>query len=110
MKRMSLIAALALALGMSANVSAALDANAANAVMTKAGCSACHQVDKKVLGPAYKEVSTKYKGNAKAADLLMQKVRNGGSGTYGPIPMPPNPKEKISDEELKNLIGWILSL
>lgn len=89
---------------------AAMDAKAANELMTKAGCNACHQQEKKVLGPAYKDVSVKYKGNAKAADLLAQKVRAGGSGVYGPIPMPPNPKEKIGDEDLKKLVGWILSL
>ncbi|MEO8102093.1 MAG: c-type cytochrome [Betaproteobacteria bacterium] len=110
MKNVSFTTALALALGMSANAGAALDAKAANDIMTKAACNACHQPDKKVLGPAYKEVSAKYKGNAKAADLLMQKVRTGGAGTWGPIPMPPNPKEKISDDDLKKLMGWILSL
>lgn len=110
MKNMPLKIALLVALGISANASAALDAAAANAIMTKGACTACHQTDKKVLGPGYKEVSAKYKGNAKAAELLMQKVRNGGMGTWGAIPMPPNPKEKISDDDLKNLVGWILSL
>ena len=110
MKIATLAAALTVSLGMSANAAAALDAKAASAIMTRAGCSACHLPDKKVLGPGYNEVAAKYKGNAKAGDLLMQKVRNGGSGTWGPIPMPPNPKEKVSDDELKNLIGWILSL
>lgn len=110
MRNASITAALAVVLGMSASASAAIDAKAANDMMTKAGCIACHQPDKKVLGPAYKEVSTRYKGNAKATELLMQKVRSGGSGTYGPIPMPPNPKEKISDDDLKKLVGWILSL
>jgi cytochrome c len=102
--------AMAAALGINASASAALDSKAATDMLTKAGCNACHQQDKKVLGPAYKDVSAKYKGNAKAPDLLMQKVRAGGSGVYGPIPMPPNPKEKISDDDLKKLIGWILSL
>ena len=112
MKRLLLTATLLAALGVSANASAALDAAAANAIMTKGACTACHQVDKKVLGPGYKEVSAKYKGNAKAkaGELLMQKVRNGGMGTWGAIPMPPNPKEKISDDDLKSLVGWILSL
>lgn len=88
----------------------ALDAKEANDIMTKAACTACHQAEKKVLGPAYKDVAAKYKGNAKAADLLAQKVRTGGMGVWGPIPMPPNPKEKISDDDLKKLVGWILAL
>jgi len=98
------------ALGICAPASAAIDAKVATDMLTKAGCNACHQQDKKVLGPAYKDVSVKYKSNTKAPDLLMQKVRAGGSGVYGPIPMPPNPKEKISDDDLKKLVAWILSL
>ncbi|MBL8525592.1 MAG: c-type cytochrome [Betaproteobacteria bacterium] len=98
------------ALGICAPASAAIDAKAATDILTKAGCNACHQQDKKVLGPAYKDVSAKYKGNAKAPDLLMQKVRAGGSGVYGPIPMPPNPKEKINDDDLRKLVTWILTL
>lgn len=102
--------AVAVALCTSVSASAAIDAKTATGLLTKGGCNACHQQDKKVLGPAYKDVSAKYKGNAKATDLLIQKVRAGGSGVYGPIPMPPNPKEKISDDDLKQLVGWILSL
>lgn len=110
MKNLSLTALVLVALGTCADASAALDTAAANALMAKAACSACHQADKKVLGPGYKEVSTKYKGDAKAGELLMQKVRSGGVGAWGQVPMPPNPKEKISDDDLKSLVGWILSL
>jgi cytochrome c len=110
MKKLTFGIALALALGMSANASAAIDAKAATAIMTKAACNACHLPDKKLVGPGYKDVAAKYKADAKASDLLMQKVRTGGAGIWGPIPMPPNPKEKISDEDLKSLIGWILTL
>ncbi len=88
----------------------ALDAKKAGELMTKAGCNACHQVEKKVLGPSYKDVAIKYKTNAKAADLLAKKTREGGAGVWGPIPMPPNSKEKISDDELKQLVAWILTL
>lgn len=86
----------------------AIDDNAATALMTKAACNACHQVDKKAVGPAYKDVAAKYKGNAKALELLTEKVRKGGMGNWGAIPMPPNPKEKIGDEDLKKLLTWIL--
>ena len=58
--------------------------------MNKAGCLACHTKDKKVVGPAYKDVAAKYKGQDVTAKL-MEKVRKGGSGVYGPVPMPPNP-------------------
>ena len=78
-------------------------------ILTKSGCTACHSVDKKLIGPAYKVVSEKYKGKDASADL-MAKVRKGGSGVYGPIPMPPNPPDKISDADLKAVTEWILKL
>ena len=75
--------------------------------MTKAGGTACHSKDKKIVGPAYKDVAAKYKGQDVAAKL-MEKVRKGGSGVYGPVPMPPNPPEKIGDADLKAVIESIL--
>jgi cytochrome c len=74
---------------------------------TDKGCTACHAVDKKVIGPGYKDVAKKYKGDAKAPELLAQKVVKGGQGVWGPIPMPPN---KVSDDEAKKLVAWILAL
>ena len=74
---------------------------------TDKGCTACHNVDKKVIGPAYKDVAKKYKGDAKAADVLASKIVKGGVGVWGQIPMPPN---KVSDEEAKKLVAWILAL
>ncbi len=75
--------------------------------MTKAGCMACHAMDKKVLGPSFKDVAAKYKGQDVAAKL-MEKVRKGGSGVFGPIPMAPNPPEKINDADLKAAVELIL--
>lgn len=75
----------------------------------KAGCMNCHAVDKKVVGPAYKEVAAKYKGDAGAADKLIAKVNAGGSGAWGPMPMP-SQKGKMTDAEFKETIGWILGL
>ena len=75
--------------------------------MTKAGCMACHAKDKKVVGPAFKEIAAKYKGQDVTAKL-MDKVRKGGAGSFGPIPMSPNPPEKISDGDLKAAIEQIL--
>ncbi|MGZ5265168.1 MAG: c-type cytochrome [Caldimonas sp.] len=75
--------------------------------MTKAGCTACHSRDKKIVGPAFKDVAAKYTGQDVAAKL-MDKVRKGGSGVYGPVPMPPNPPEKINDADLKAVVESIL--
>ncbi|MBI2276689.1 MAG: c-type cytochrome [Dechloromonas sp.] len=69
-------------------------------------CMSCHSIDKKLVGPAYKDVATKYKGNAGAADKLAAKVKTGGKGTWGEIPMPPN---NVTPEEAKKLVTWVLS-
>ena len=75
--------------------------------MTKAGCMACHSKDKKIIGPAFKEIAAKYKGQD-VTTKLMAKVRAGGSGTFGPIPMAPNPADKINDADLKAAVELIL--
>lgn len=77
------------------------------AAMTKAGCMACHTKDKKLLGPSFKVIAAKYAGQDASA-ALFEKVRKGGKGVYGPIPMTPNGPEKISDEDLKAAIASIL--
>ena len=74
----------------------------------KKNCMACHAVDKKVLGPAYKDVAAKYAGQKDAVDKLAAKVMKGGSGVWGNIPMPANPQ--VTDAEAKQLVQWILSL
>lgn len=88
---------------------AVLDDKKAQEIMDKAGCAACHAIDKKVLGPAYADVASKRRGEPGAAAMLAKKVRDGGVGAYGQIPMPPNPASKISDAELKEIIDWVLS-
>ena len=75
--------------------------------MNKAGCMACHAKDKKLVGPSFKDIAAKYKGQDVAAKLF-DKVRKGGSGSFGPVPMAPNPAEKINDADLKAAIGVIL--
>ena len=87
---------------------AKVDPKAAEALMTKSGCVACHAVDKKVIGPAYKEVAAKYKADKDAATKLAAKVKAGGQGVWGPIPMPPNPQ--VPDADIKTLVAWILTL
>lgn len=70
-------------------------------------CMACHAVDKKLVGPAYKDIAKKYAGDAKAADMLAAKIIKGGSGVWGAIPMPANPQ--VSEADAKKLVGWVLS-
>ena len=75
--------------------------------LSKAGCLACHAKDKKVLGPSFKDIAAKYKGQDVVARLV-DKVRKGGAGSFGPIPMAPNGPDKISDDELKAAVELIL--
>ena len=70
------------------------------------GCLGCHAVDKKVVGPAYKDVAAKYKGQADAVATLAKKIKEGGSGNWGSVPMPPN---AVSEDEAKTLAEWVLS-
>ena len=71
-------------------------------------CLACHQIDAKVVGPAYKDVATKYAGQPDAVAKLAQKVMKGGAGVWGPVPMPAN--TQVSEAEARQLVQWILSL
>ncbi|MBI2961389.1 MAG: c-type cytochrome [Betaproteobacteria bacterium] len=98
----------AVALASVAAAGAGLSDKSAMDLMAKAGCTACHSVDKKGVGPAYKEVAKKRKGEKDAVAVLEKRVRSGGAGVYGPIPMPPNPKEKISDKDLHEMVEWVL--
>ncbi|MEY8877218.1 MAG: c-type cytochrome [Leptothrix sp. (in: b-proteobacteria)] len=80
----------------------------ANADLARAkGCLGCHAVDKKVLGPAYKDVAAKYAGQKDAADKLVQKILKGGGGVWGPVPMPA--VNGVSAAEAKTLVTWVLS-
>jgi cytochrome c len=99
---------LAAGLFVAGGANAALDNKAAEEMMKKDGCAACHAVDKKIVGPAYQEVAVKYKGDAGAAAKLADKVKKGGSGVWGQIPMPPN--AQVSDADIKSLVEWILTL
>ena len=84
------------------------DAKAANLIKA-AGCAMCHAVDKKLIGPSYKDVAAKHKGEADALAKLTKSVRQGSKGVYGPIPMPPSPAAKISDTDLHDLLEWALT-
>lgn len=86
---------------------AAAPVRASDELAKKSGCAACHAADKKIVGPAWHDVAAKYKGDAKAPDTLAAKVRAGGKGNWGNVPMPP--QTKVSDADLKTLIAWVLS-
>ncbi|HSH73866.1 MAG TPA: c-type cytochrome [Methylophilaceae bacterium] len=103
---MSIAAAASLML---AGQAGAADAKAAEALAQKSGCLACHSVQQKVLGPAYKDVAAKYKGDKGAEAKLIAKVKAGGSGVWGPIPMPAN-SPQVSDADIKTIVEWVLSL
>jgi cytochrome c len=83
-------------------------ASANQALAQKNACMSCHGVDKKIVGPAYKDVAAKYKGDAGAEAKLFAKVKTGGKGNWGQIPMPPNPQ--VKDEDVHTIIKWILTL
>ncbi len=100
MTRTDIVSALALCL-------AALPALANEELAKKSGCMACHAVDKKVVGPAYKEVAAKYKGDKGAEAKLFKKVKEGGVGVWGQVPMPPN--SQVKDDDIKTLVKWVLS-
>lgn len=87
----------------------AVDAAAAQALAQKSGCLACHSVEKKILGPAYKDVAAKYKGDKTAEAKLVAKVKAGGSGVWGPMPMPAN-SPQVKDADIKTVVEWVLSL
>ena len=75
------------------------------ALAQKSGCLACHAVDKKIVGPAYQEVAKKYASSMEADDLA-KRIKSGGSGHWGPVPMPP--QAALSDADAKTLATWIL--
>ena len=78
------------------------------ALATAKNCMACHALDKKLVGPSYKDVAAKYASDKTAADKLATKIQKGGAGVWGPVPMPANPQ--VSDAEAKKLAAWVLSV
>ena len=84
-------------------------AQADEKLATASGCMACHKIDTKIVGPSFKEIAAKYKGDAGAEAALIDKVKKGGSGTWGAVPMPAN-SPRVSDSDIKNLVDWILAM
>lgn len=89
-------------------LSAAAPAFAQADLAQKKNCMACHAIDKKLVGPAYKDVAAKYAGQKEAVDKLAEKVVKGGAGVWGAVPMPANPQ--VSEAEAKQLVQWIMTL
>ena len=87
-------------------------AHANEQLMENSGCISCHRINEKLIGPAYKEVAKKYRSSSREQVLayLTIKVREGGEGVWGEIPMAPNPSSKVSDEDLRTVLEWILGL
>ncbi len=92
---------------LAAALAAPASAQDASALAKKYNCLACHSVDKKVVGPAYKDVANKYRGDKTAEAKLVEKVKKGGSGVWGQVPMPPN---NVPDADVRALVKWVLSL
>jgi cytochrome c len=86
----------------------AADAKASEALARSSGCLACHTADKKLVGPSYKEIADRYRKDKAAEANLAQKVKAGGKGVWGDIPMPPN--SHVKDADIKTLVQWILSI
>lgn len=102
MNRFPALATLAAALA----ATTSLPALASKELATKNACMACHAVDRKLVGPAYLEVAKKYAGQKDAADMLAASIRKGGSGKWGPVPMPAQPN--LSEADAKTLAAWVL--
>lgn len=92
---------------LAAAVPASLPAQASEELAKKHACFACHAVDKKLVGPSYKDVAGKYRSDAGAESRLVDKVKKGSQGTWGQVPMPPN--ASVPDADVRALVKWILS-
>jgi len=104
---MGIIAAVAVMLTNQAFAIDKVNMAAGQALAEKSNCLACHKVEGKLVGPGFKDVSNKYKGDKKAEDMLIAKVTMGGAGVWGTIPMPPNAAVKPTD--VKTLVKWVMA-
>ena len=107
MKMKQLVLCLPLVFGMGMAQADAPSYDKVSEILQKNACLACHQVDNKVVGPAYKEVAEKYKGDEANAAILAKHIKEGSQGVWGPIPMPPN--VNITDEDLVVVVDWLMA-
>ena len=98
---------LAIFVAVGAAIAASLPAHANEELAKKHACLACHAVDKKLVGPSYKDIAGKYRSDAGAEARLFDKVKKGSQGAWGQVPMPPNPG--VPDGDVRTLVKWILS-
>lgn len=107
--KLPLIAVATLAAALAAGVAhtETVDAKVANELLKKSGCVACHARDKKGIGPAHLEVANKYRGRKDAEDILVKAIVNGGSGVWGPIPMPPH--KHLAEADIRKMVRYILT-
>ena len=97
----------ALVLTIAAGAVLSLPAQASDELAKKYMCLTCHTVDKKLVGPSYHDIAVKYKGDKGAEAKLAEKIKKGGVGAWGQIPMPPN--DKVPDADLNALVKWVLT-
>jgi cytochrome c len=90
------------------SVLAAGNATASEKLAQSSGCMTCHTVERKVIGPSYKEIAAKYRNDKSAEANMVKKVKSGGSGVWGPTPMPPN--AHVKEDDIKAIVAWILAL
>jgi cytochrome c len=107
MLRPSLLAVPAIAAALGFAAPARAQPNDVAELAKASNCMSCHNIDRRVVGPAFKDVAAKYAGQKDAVDKLAQKVINGGSGTWGVLAMPAN--RQVSEAQAKQLVGWILN-
>ena len=102
---------IAIALAATGVLACGIEARAADAgedLAKNSGCLACHAVDKKLVGPSYKDIASKYRGDKSAAANLAKKVKEGGKGVWGDIPMTPN--AHVKDADIATIVSWIIAL
>jgi cytochrome c len=95
------------ACAMSAAMALSGAAHANEKLAQSSGCMTCHGMDKKIIGPSYKEIAAKYRNDKGAQASLEKKVKAGGKGVWGDMPMPPN--AHVKDEDIKTLVAWVLA-
>ena len=107
MKIRAMLCLSAVSLILTSRANATISDADANKLMAKYNCQACHQVDKQLVGPAFRDIANKYKADAGAASKLQAKIKNGSSGVWGAIAMPPN---NVPAADLQALVDWVMSL
>lgn len=94
-------------LGMFVSVAHAADATRGQAIADSNACMGCHAVDRKLVGPSFQQIAAKYKGDAQAPGKLARKVKDGGAGVWGMIPMPAH--QSMSDADIRMVVDWVLA-